>query len=275
MGSDIFVMPSAGGEPRQITHDVQDVHGISFTGDGKQLIFSSARIGGARRALWRVPVAGGSPVRLPFGTDNADSPAVARSGDHLAYVQISSSAKIWAYDIPQKGEIPRAPKLLIGSSQVQVGPQYSPDGKRLAFASSRTGPYEIWISAADGTNAMQLTNFGDRQTGTPRWSYDGKYIVFDAHPDQQSDIYIVDSQGGTPRRVTSGSYDHVVPSFSRDGQWIYFSSNEGGRWDLWKVAASGATNPFDCLCGFDPCRVADCFTANATSFPHETTALGL
>ena len=242
-GSDIFVMPSNGGQPRQITFDAQHVHGITFTGDGKQLIFSSAREGGARRALWRVAVTGGRPMRLPFGTDNADMPAIDRDGDHLAYVQLNWSAKIWAYDIPANGEAPGEPKVLIGSRQLQVGPQYSPDGKRIAFASSRTGPWEIWISAADGSNPIQLTNFGDRQTGTPRWSYDGKYIVFDARPERRSDIYSIDSQGGTPRRLTSGPYDNVVPSFSRDGKWVYYSSNAGGNWDLWKVAMNGDSKP--------------------------------
>lgn len=242
-GSDIFIVPSGGGQPRQVTFDAQHVHGITFTGDGTQLIFSSAREGGARRALWRVPVNGGHPVRLPFGTDNADMPVIDHDGDHLAYVQINPSAKIWAYDIPQNGAAPGEPKVLIGSRQMQVGPQYSPDGNRIAFASSRTGSWEIWVSSADGSNPIQLTNFGDRQTGTPRWSYDGKYIAFDARPAQRSDIYIIDSQGGTPRALTSGVSDRVVPSFSRDGKWVYYSSNEGGKWDLWKVPFAGDSKP--------------------------------
>ena len=242
-GSDIFIVPSGGGEPRRVTFDAQHVHGISFTADGEAIIFSSAREGGQRRALWRVSLKGGTPTRLPFGSDNVDSPVMSQTGDHLAYVQVNQSTRIWAYDLTEPGQTPKDPIAVISSRQLQVGPQYSPDGKRLAFASTRTGSWEIWVAASDGGNPVQLTNFGDRQTGTPRWSPDGKYIVFDARPEKRSDIYVIDSMGGTPRKLTSGPHDNVVPSFSRDGKWIYFSSNAGGNWDLWKMAVDGKSAP--------------------------------
>jgi Tol biopolymer transport system component len=236
-------MPSDGGEPRRITYDAHHLRGLSFTADGREIVYSSARQSGARRSLWRVPVNGGSPVRLPVGTDNADGPTVSHAGNRLAYMQANESTKIWAYSIPADGEQPKDPVLFIGSRQLQVGPQYSPDATRIVFSSDRTGTWELWVSAANGTNPMQLTSFGDRQTGTPRWSPDGKLIVFDARPERRSDIYLIDSQGGKPRAITSGPYDNVVPSFSRDGKWIYFSSNASGGWELWKVALSGDGKP--------------------------------
>ncbi len=249
-GSDIFLMPASGGEPKRLTFDAQHLRGISFTADGRELIFSSAREGGARRAIWRIPVDGGKPVRLPFGgADNADYPVVALSGDHLAYLQDVESTKIYAYDLPAPGEKvnpgdkPTPGRVAIGSRQLQVGPQFSPDGKRVAFASSRTGSWEIWVSGPDGANPVQLTTFGDRQTGSPRWSADGKQIVFDARPEKRSDIFVIDSEGGRPRRLTNGPKDNVVPSFSHDGRWVYYSSNANGGWDLWKMAADGSGSP--------------------------------
>jgi Tol biopolymer transport system component/DNA-binding winged helix-turn-helix (wHTH) protein len=242
-GSDIFLMSANGGEPKRITYDAHHLRGLSFTADGQELVYSSARQAGARRSLWRIPIKGGTPTRLPFGTDNADAPTVSLTGNHLAYVQANESTKIWAYPIPSTGEIPRDPALLIGSRQLQVGPQYSPDGKRIVFTSDRTGSWEIWVSTADGTNAMQLTSFGDRQTGTPRWSPDGKLIAFDSRPEKRSDIYVMDSAGGKPHPITVGPFDNVVPSFSRDGKWVYFSSNSSGGWELWKVALNGSDKP--------------------------------
>ncbi len=242
-GSDIFMMPIDGGEPRRITQDAHHLRGITFTADGKELVFSSARQAGARRSLWRMPVNGGKATRLSFGSDNADSPVVSRAGNHLAFMQQNESSTIWEYKVPKDGEKPEDPLPLIASRQLQVGAQYSPDGSHIVFTSDRTGSWELWVCNADGTNPKQLTSFGDRQTGTPRWSPDGKLIAFDARPDKHSDIFVIDSEGGNPKRVTKGDFDSVVPSFSRDGKWIYYSSNASGKWELWKTPLDGSSAP--------------------------------
>jgi dipeptidyl aminopeptidase/acylaminoacyl peptidase len=57
------------------------------------------------------------------------------------------------------------------------GPQFSPDGQKLAYMSDRSGTMEIWIANRDGSNAFLLTAVGG--AGTPRWSPDSKAIAFD------------------------------------------------------------------------------------------------
>ena len=116
---------------------------------------------------------------------------------------------------------------------------FSPDGKKIAFGSDRTGSEEIWISASDGSNPVQLTSFGAPSTGTPKWSPDGKQIAFDSHKVGHSDIYVVNAEGGEPRRLTTEPFENNVPSWSRDGKWIYFSSDRTGAWQIWKVPAVG------------------------------------
>jgi len=111
------------------------------------------------------------------------------------------------------------------------------------FTSDRSGSWELWVSNADGAAPIQLTSFGDRQTGTPRWSPDGGLIAFDARPEGRSEIFVIDSAGGKPRALTEGPKDSVVPSFSRDGKWIYFSSNANGGWDLYKMPVDGSAKP--------------------------------
>ena len=242
--SDVFLMNADGGEPRRITQDGEHIGGITFSQNGHDIIFSSARGGGERRALWRVPVAGGTPRQLPFGGDDAENPTVPSVGNYLAYVKSTNSDKIWAYDIPAPGQPVTPGRIAIASRQLQAAPQFSPDGQRVAFASSRSGSWEIWTSTLEGANAVQLTNFGNRQTGSPHWSPDGKQIAFDARPERHSDIYVIDAAGGKPRRLTdSGSNDSVVPNWSRDGRWIYYASNAGGNWDLWKTAVDGSRPP--------------------------------
>src|SRR4029453_6221966 len=76
-------------------------------------------------------------------------------------------------------------------------------------------------------------------TGTPRWSPDSKFIVCDSRPDGQPDIYVFPAEGGPFRRITSEAAEDVVPSWSRDGKWIYFASMRGGSWQGWKSPGEG------------------------------------
>jgi Tol biopolymer transport system component len=64
-------------------------------------------------------------------------------------------------------------------------------------------------------------------------------IAFDTRPEGQADIYVVSSNGGEPRRVTTSPAEDVVPSWSVDGAWIYFASIRTGSWQVWR-APSGS-----------------------------------
>src|SRR5439155_6133384 len=118
---------------------------------------------------------------------------------------------------------------------------FSPDGKRIAFASDRSGSVEIWTANSDGTNQAQLTSLRAADAGTPRWSPDGKTIAFDARLEGHGDIFVVSADGGTPRRLTSEPVENNVPAWSRDGKWIYFSSNRTGTWQIWKIPSVGGS----------------------------------
>jgi Tol biopolymer transport system component len=93
---------------------------------------------------------------------------------------------------------------LVTSSRRQLAPGISPDGRRIAFDSDRTGRNELWVCDADGSNALQLSFFGIQETETPRWSPDGKLIAFDSRTGgsgNESNIYVVDPNGGAPRKL--------------------------------------------------------------------------
>jgi Tol biopolymer transport system component len=121
---------------------------------------------------------------------------------------------------------------------MESGPQFSPDGSKIAFESTRTGAYEVWMCRSDGTGLVQLTHFNS-SAGTPRWSPDGQQIAFDSRASGNADIFVVDSLGGSPRRLTSERSSDVVPSWSRDGRWIYFASDRSGDWQVWKMPSTG------------------------------------
>jgi eukaryotic-like serine/threonine-protein kinase len=239
LAEDLYVVPMTGGEPKRLTNDNQIIGGLAWMPDGKQIVFSSTR--GGLRGLWRVAVAGGAPEPLAFGGDNATEVSVSRRGNRLAYATGRSNFNIWRAAGPAAAGAHAIPSPLIASTAVDVDPQYSPDGKRIVFASERSGAMEIWVCDSDGSNPVQLTSLGSSATGTPRWSPDGEWIVFDSRKEGHGDIYVVSSQGGASRRLTHAAAENNVPDWSNDGKWVYFSSDRTGSWQIWKIPSQGGT----------------------------------
>jgi eukaryotic-like serine/threonine-protein kinase len=139
------------------------------------------------------------------------------------------------------GRIAGSPVPAIVSTRKDINPQFSADGKRVAFCSDRSGSMEIWVSDLDGSNAMQLTSMNAGMTGSPRWSPDGTRLVFDSTKEGQSELYVINATGGEPRRLTNDPATDGVGSWSRDSRWIYFMSNRGGTRRIWKMPAEGGT----------------------------------
>ena len=230
---DIYVQNIEGGEPRRLTFDNRFVSGLAWSADGASIIFSSDRAG--KFSLWRVSASGGDPVRLPVGGDDAFAPAVARSGKYLAYTQRSAKWSISRIDLTSGKPVPQQ---LLSSTQQDSAPQFSPDGKHIAFQSSRSGSQEIWVSSSTGTDMVKLTSFEGPLTGSPAWSPDGQQLAFDSRPQGYSHIYVIGLKGGTPKDITTGDCNDIVPSWSRDGSWIYFGSNRSGSYQIWKVSVA-------------------------------------
>lgn len=236
---DIYLVPFAGGEPRRLTFETAWLERPAWTPDGRELVFSSGGLQTSGSTLWRVSASGGKPERLPIGGDNAAQPAISSRANRLTYVRRSADVNIWQRDIPNAAQPVTSPKKLIASTRRDVGPQFSRDGRRIVFASDRSGTIEIWVCDASGLNLFQLTTSGGPETGTPRWSPDSRRIAFDSVSEGHFDIHIIDANGGVGRRLTTEKSDDVVPSWSNDGRWIYFASNRTGRSEVWKVPAQG------------------------------------
>jgi Tol biopolymer transport system component/DNA-binding winged helix-turn-helix (wHTH) protein len=227
----IYVMDMDGGNQTQLTTFSRLIFGLSWTGDGKYIVYSSD-VGGTA-SLWRVPVSGGTPTRLPFGTDNAYTPAVSRDGGRLAYSQGSSTWSLMRLDLKS----PKQPGAkLVSSTEQDSAPQFSHDGRHVAFQSWRSGTQEIWISNSDGTGPQRMTSFDGPITGSPSWSPDDHRITFDSRQNDRSHIFVMNANGGTPAAMTSGDYNDIVPSWSNDGKWIYFGSRRNDSWQIWKVS---------------------------------------
>jgi serine/threonine protein kinase/Tol biopolymer transport system component len=237
--ADIYVLPVTGGEPRRLTFDTVNPHGLAWTADGGEIVYSSAQAG--PQSLWRISASGGAPERLALGGDNAQYPSVSRRGDRLAYSTMKGSIDVNIYRIALLGSGNRwsAPIKFISSTQRDANAEFSPDGKRIAFESNQSGNYGLWASDSDGSNQIQVTSSDDEYIGTPRLSPDSRQIAFDQKREGNWNIYTTSVVGGLPQRLTPESSDENVPSWSRDGRWIYFSSDRTGKRQIWKTPAAG------------------------------------
>ncbi len=102
-------------------------------------------------------------------------------------------------------------------------PDWSPDGKEIAFESTRDGKHAIYVVRADGSGLRKLTSaeVSDEQ---PRWSPDGKRIVFISQRDKHLQLYVMDADGSRQRRLTSVEDIDYQPMFSPRGDWVVFIS---------------------------------------------------
>jgi Tol biopolymer transport system component len=186
--------------------------------------------------LWRVATDGraGQPVVVDGIIGPARDPCISSNG-RLVYATTSIDTNIWRLDLSD----PTAkPKQVVGSTQSDAYPHVSPDGRRLVFASNRSGHFEIWASGIDGSDTVQLTSLG-ASSHSPKWSPDGKRIAFSSLSNGNRDIYWIDASGGSLRRLTDAPSEQGRPSWSRDGQSIYFYSVDQGTFDIWKLPAAG------------------------------------
>jgi Tol biopolymer transport system component len=235
---------TAAAEARRVAVPGLRVEHATWLPGGDEILVSTPVLSGGAN-LWRLPAGGGQPARLPFVGEDGMMPALSRpqaSGSaRLAYVRSVTDENIWRIDTPAPGvSAPSAPTMAIASTRQDLHPQLSPDGRRVAFTSTRSGAWEIWISDPDGQNPVQLTSLNaPTGTGVPHWSPDGSQIVFASDAEGQFEVFAVPSAGGRPRNITSHPAIEHVPRFSRDGKWIYFSSARTGQFDLWKVPVSG------------------------------------
>ena len=241
--SDLYVADAAKSAPdrlRRLTVDRPGMEGLAWSPDGQSIVV------GSPNGLWKVPTGENglaAPTLITGVEGGTQFPAFSVSGPagfpRLAYEYAIRDVNVWRWDRQADG----SGKMyqLPGSTVWEAFPAFSPDGRRIAFVSNRTGRAQVWTANADGSDARQLT-FHTFAATSPQWSPDGERLVFASEVDGNWDIYTVRTDGAESARVTWDPSQEENPSWSRDGRWIYFRSDRTGISQLWKTRPDGS-NP--------------------------------
>ena len=233
-GNDLYRASSKGESMKNVHRFVDLPKAIAWSGNGQRIVLADS--GG----LLEIGANGGQPRRLSFAqTAVSEDLQIASRGNRLVYVQAQKNVNIWRVDLNSRS----ARSMLAPTSRYQAAPAISPDGKRIAFQSDRSGSEEVWVADLDGSDAVQLSDF-HANTGSPSWSPDGRRIAFDSSASGETALYLVDPSTALPKRVSTNGIPASVATWSADGKWLYFTSvsSESSEHDaIYRVVPEGGT----------------------------------
>jgi hypothetical protein len=131
----------------------------------------------------------------------------------------------------------------ITNTGLDASPAWSPNGTKIAFASRRTGRWQIFLMNEDGTSQVNISN-SSADDRLPAWSFNGASIAFTrvALPlPSVEKIWTMTSTGGSQTQVTTGVGNDERPTYAPDNSSIAFSTDRDGNWEIYKIPASGGT----------------------------------
>ncbi|MEP6643184.1 MAG: protein kinase, partial [Acidobacteriaceae bacterium] len=226
---DLYMVSASGGEPRQLTHEGQLMGGLTWTGDGAGIVYSSAR--GATvlylptLQLWLTKPGEDNPQQLTFGDTVYEHPDV--SGGRVVCSRRSMQFDIWKYptgDDPRRNVL-QGQRITQQSGSVYT-PTISPDDSEIAFLSDSGGHGNIWVKNLKTGDLRQITYEQDTRNtvGTPVWSPHSDKIAFATTHKITNWASVgysqVDSDGGNLRSlVEKGAWG----AWSGDGRFLYYA----------------------------------------------------
>ncbi len=149
-----------------------------------------------------------------------------------AAVEIGDTSDIWLYDLQRGGR-----SHFTSDPLNEYAAMWSPDGKNIVFTSDRTAPPDLFIKPVDGTSSESLLYHSENVKQAFDWSHDGRFVTFDLmkmFDRDHADIWILPMTGDRkPFAFLQGASDERVGTFSPDGKWLAFISNESGRYELY------------------------------------------
>ena len=209
---------------------------VAFTPDGRSIVFSSDR-GGGRFNVWSVPVDGSAgATRLTGGNGDHLWPSLdAGKTSRVFYESMlprQSTSKLYSSVVGTTLETELTPN---GGSH----PRLSPNEDRVVFESpAAEGKLRDLMIVSDkgGAFMQKITDSPSVDEYSPAWSPDGGQIVFASRAgNEASDISLINLDGSNLIKLTNNGAIDDMPVFDPDGNAVYFRSNRGGAWAIWRM----------------------------------------
>jgi Tol biopolymer transport system component len=210
----------------------------AWTNDG-QLLVSAGQNRSMR--LYKIALSSSSRAKAMPGILTSGGMALNAKTGRLIYPSAQLFENLYRIPLDTVGRVSSPPERLTSTTGSDFMPRYSPDGKSIAFTSARFGEFGIWTVAATNSAATALTTSLDATLVVGAWATDGKSLVYfrTTTPDGLWQLYRIAADTGHITRVTDDKADDFLPNYSRDGNWIYFSSSRSGKVELYKMRAGG------------------------------------
>jgi Tol biopolymer transport system component len=247
---DVYVVPSTGGSPRQVTTDTTLMSGLAWLPDGSRLLYSSARgstlLYLPTMHLWTISATGKNLQQLTFGEAGDENPDVDHEG-RIAVSRRRMQFDIWKF--PVDGDpaenVRRAVRITHQTGQVQT-PTVSPDDRKIAYLSDNGGHGNLWVMDLANGETHQITYEQAPNTimGVPIWSPDGASITFaTSQPAEQGraiGYWLIHPDGsGLHLAVPEGAW----ATWSGDSKWLYYTESspvrDTGSFRLMKAPVEG------------------------------------
>ncbi len=252
-GDSVLVM-DADGSGLTLLALVRDVHSLAWSPDGRwlagvrgnaQFVYARGGFGNvAASTVFVVPVAGGTPVMVSDSTTLNVSPVWLPDGSALLYVSSGGGGRdIYLQEIGRSGRASGAVRRITTGLDAHTI-ALSRDGKRLAY-SKYSRDLNVWMvrlpasGSVNARDAVPITR-GNQASEVMRLSPDGKWLVYDSDLNGNADLFIVPSDGGTPRQLTDGPADELAADWSPDGTQLAFHSFGSGNRDVYTIGADGS-----------------------------------
>jgi serine/threonine protein kinase len=228
------------GEPRRIAEGVfyepTYYRGAFAAADDGTLVYAP----GSRSSLRRLAMLDRTGKQTEVAGDTAYITSVRFSVDGTkAALTIGDLADIWVADL-QRGVRQR----LTNTPMNDYGPIWSPDGRSIVYSSDRNLQSDIFMRAADGSGGdIQLLNTPSMNELPSDWSRDGRFLLFDSAPNRiGGDIWVLPMTGTDrkPRPFVNTKADEWGGTFSPDGKWVSFVSNESGLDQIYVAPFDGS-----------------------------------
>jgi eukaryotic-like serine/threonine-protein kinase len=186
---------------------------------------------------------------LAVPAHNYFGPRLSPDGRRVGVTIVTQDSQIWLYDLSRE----TLTRFTFGdSNELSI---WTPDAKRIAFASRKEGPLNSFWQLADGSGGLERLNTSENIQAPMSWSPDGQLLAFtEVNPTTGYDIWVLNMKDRKPQPLLRTPLNESAPSFSPDGHWLAYNSDESGRYEVYvqpypgpggryEISTEGGTEP--------------------------------